>query len=259
VLAAGIGTVAPPTSARADTCGDYQVCSPSPDTVVKLAFALFKIGKGGLTAADLEALILEAVGLMQSAQNEVIAHTDNVLVQNALGRMRTLLIEAKSYQHLRENEILLWTLYDKALTTINDSYSVYRSVTDLKGKDDVARAVLVEYPVAVAAIGDYAQQFDPDGGPAQYKEIEDDFIDTLRSIRTQLEPQCHRDVFPTDLPEYNANVVCVAATGRVAIRNEHWANGEWVTPPVNEAMLKREAGIGSAWLEAVQVLESLGL
>jgi hypothetical protein len=89
--------------------------------------------------------------------------------------------------------------------------------------------------------------------------VKANFIETLRSFRTQLEPQCHRDHFPTELPAYNANVVCVAVTGRPAIRNEHCVNGARVTGPVNEALLKQEAGIGSAWLESVQILQPPGL
>jgi hypothetical protein len=260
VLAASGGTVPPAPPARADICGDLQTCVPSADTIVKLGFTLFKIGKGVLTVGDLEAALLLLVGLMDSTQNEIIAHTDNVLVQNALGRMRALLIEAKSYEHLRDNEIMLWTLYDKALTTVEDGKAVFRSVSDRKGKDDVARAVLVEYPIAAAAIGDYAAQFDPDGGGAQFTDIENGFRETLRTFRTQLEPQCHKTPIATDYPgEYLAIVDCEAATGHVASRVEHLMNGVWINPPVDIPALEREAGVGSAWLEAVQLLESLGM
>jgi len=259
-LAAGTGTVAAPPPARADVCGDIATCIPSADTVVKLGFSLFKIGKGTFAAGDLEALLELLLGLMNSTQNEVIAHTDNTLVQTALGRMRALLTEAKSYRHLRDNEILLWSLYVQALTTVEDGKSVFRSVSDRKGRDDVARAVLVEYPIAAAAIGDYAAQFDPDGAGRQFEDIEEGFRETLRSIRTELEPRCHRTPIPTEYPgEYLAIVDCEAATGHVASRTEHLLNGVWVNPPVDIPALQREAGVGSAWLEAVQLLQSLGL
>jgi hypothetical protein len=258
IMATGAGVVAVPPPARADICPDYQICSPPADTVVQLGFTLFRVGRGGITPEDLEKLILTAIGLMQTVQADIISHTDNVLVQNTIGRMRTLLIEARNYQRLRENEILLWNLYDKALTTMNDSYSVFRSVTDRKGKDDAARAVLVEYPIAVAALGDYGQQFDPSGSAEGYRDLEDAYIASLKDFRAQLTPDCHVDSFPSDLPEINQNVVCVAATGRTVVRNQHWANGKWITGPVNVDLLKKEAAIGSAWLEAVQILENLG-
>ena len=256
VTGIGIGVPAP---ARAAVCEDYQICSPSADTIVELGFTLFRIGRGGITPEDLEKLVLTAVGLLQKAQEDVISHTDNVLVQNALAQLRTLLIEALNYQHLRENEILLWKLYDRTLSTMNDTYAVFRSVTDRKGKDDAARAVLVEYPIAVAALGDYSQQFDPSGSAAAHKALEAAYIEALQDFRTRLTPECHVESIPMDtLPEINENVVCVAATGRTVVRNEHYANGKWITGPVDVEMLKKEAAIGSAWLEAVQILEKLG-
>jgi hypothetical protein len=259
MLAAGVGAVAVPAPARADVCGDYQVCSPSPDTLVKLGFALFKIGKGGLTESALETLLLEIVGLMHSAENEVIVHFDNAQVQAAIAAMTTLLIEAESYPQLRDNEILLWNLYDKALTTVNNSKAAYNTVSDRKGKDDIARAILVDYPVTFAAIGDWDQQFGPSGNAVQI--IQDGYINTLRDFRAQLEPQCHTQYFPPaeGSNELSAYEVCVAATGREASRFEHWVNGELTTPPVNIPLLQREAAIGSAWLEAVQTLEQVGL
>lgn len=269
LLATGIGMVVVPAPARADVCPDYQVCSPSPDAVVSLAFIALKIGKGGLTAEALEALFLQLNALLQSTKNEVIAHSDALEVRKAIERLGTLLIEAQSYPVLRENEFTAWDFYHNTLSAVDENIARFNNILDngsptsgdLKNADDVARAINAEFPLVDMAVGGWSELHDPVGGPQMQRALEERYINTEKAIRTKLEPRCHREGQYSDSYSYSATVVCTAATGRVASRPEYLnkTTGTWVIGPVSVPALMKESAIGSAWLEATMVLEHLGI
>lgn len=224
----------------------------SSDTIVKVVFSVYRLLDGGLSSSDVEQLILEAIGAVDDAEAEVIAHIDALQAAEIKAAARSASIQFADYEVFRENIFVLWPYMSDVSGSAALAYESVRTVTDPRAADQIGHAANVLYPIAMLAAEDA-------GMAGTRAGLMEDFEETNEYILDELEPTCTSRE-STSPPDHisEVRVTCTAANGDTAgatqIRN--LATGEWLLGPVDVGDLKEAAAADSSWMVAKQVLEA---
>lgn len=226
--------------------------SDSSESIVKVVFSVYRLLTGGLQSSDVEQLILEAIGAVDQAEEEVITHLDALQAAEVKAAARSASIQFADYDEFRHNIIVLWSYMSDVSGSAALAYESVRTVTDPRAADQIGHAVNVLYPIGMLAAEDA-------GMPGTRAGLMEDYQETNEYILEELEPDCtSREVQGTPAHIVEIHITCTAANGdeAVGIQVRNHATGQWLEGPVDVGALKEVAAADSSWLVAKRVLEA---
>ena len=222
-------------------------------SVISLVFTALRIARGGLTQAEVEALVQQVVGLVGQARNEVISHIDGHVAARALGEMDGFAIEYANYEQFRHDQRWVRNLASRIITSASVDKRELDATQDGKAADAIGHALNVKYAMAEVAARDAGYT------PESRNLLRQRYIQANEKIVEKLEPKCDPIWTENDAYWYSKTWLCTAANGETAIATEslNKVTGEWTSPQVSVDDLKLAAAVNSSWKVAKETLPTL--
>lgn len=223
------------------------------NSVITVTFTALRIARGGLSAAEIETLVREVVGLVVQARNEVISHIDGHVAARALGEMDAFTIEFTNYAQFRHDQRWVRNLASRVISSASVDKRELDATQDRKAADAIGHALNVKYAMAEVAATDAGYS------PESRNLLRQRYIQANEAILQKLEPACEVTFTDNDAYWYTKTWQCTAANGEIATATEtlNKVTGQWVRPPVNVDDLKVASAVNSSWKVARTILPTL--